>query len=148
VAGLIALGPLTDSLQKPVSFSSVVTVPATAQAKRFVPVSVSPGVVGKTTHASLDVNRGGRASVQAPTSGDIGPVAVKISHNPPASQAPATHSSPTTSATPAKKKTNKRPSSIGGSTAPNGDVGLASGNKGGSSSVGEQSSQLGSDSNP
>jgi hypothetical protein len=151
VAGLIALGPLTDSLQKPVSFSSVVTVPQTAPAKRFVPVSASAGVVGntKTKHASLDdVHRGGAA--EAPTSGETGPVAVKISHNPPAVQAPVTTPRATTPAAPAKKKTNKpRPTSIGGSNGPNGDEGLASGGSSdGSGGGGAQSATPGADATP
>lgn len=151
VAGLVALGPLTDSLQKPVSFSSVVTVPQTPPAKRFVPVSASAGVVGnvKTKHASLDnAHRGGAA--EAPTSGETGPVAVKISHNPPAVQAPATTPRVTAPAAPAKKKTNKpRPTSIGGSSGPNGDEGLASGGSGsGSGGGGEQQNTPASDPTP
>jgi hypothetical protein len=152
VAGLIALGPLTDSLGTKVSFEPVVTVPVTAPAKKFVAVSVSPGVVGKIEHASLEVNAGGGRAAPS-TSGETGRVAVKTSRNPPSApavQSNSTPAAPSTSTPPpaTKKKTVKRPTSISGSSASNGDEGLASGGSGGGSSVGEQNSKLGSDTNP
>jgi len=145
VAGLIALGPLTDSLHTPVSFPSVVTVSAPTPKSTAVAVSFPAVVVGQTTHASLA--RGGASTTDTNTStGQVSVTAKKAATVHAQSPAPRA-TTPPPAPTPVKKKV-KRPSSIGGSTGSNGDVGLASGNKGGRSSVGEQSSQLGSDSNP
>ena len=61
VAGLIALGPLTDSLSSPVSFPPSVTVKqAASTASTAVPVRLNKPVVGKTQTAALKP-RGGRA---------------------------------------------------------------------------------------
>jgi hypothetical protein len=143
VAGLIALGPLTDSLGTQVSFPSVVTVQIPAAPSRSVPVSVDGKVVGKTTHAAL--TRGGAARPATPNS-DIGQVSVELAkkaHTVSHSTAPRS----STPATPVKKQV-QRPTSIGGSTASNGDVGLASGGSSGSGGGGDLQATPGADPNP
>ena len=59
VAGLIALGQVTDSLNTPVSFQSSVAVTTPKPSASAAPVSFPASVVGKTTHAAL--TRGGQA---------------------------------------------------------------------------------------
>src|SRR6185312_14068662 len=102
-----------------------VLVPRVAPAPP-VAVTFPPLVVGRTTHASL--MRGGAAT---PTTTDVGRIAVKASTRPPTVPSPAA-----IRVSPEQKKTPKRPTSIGGSTGSNGDVGLASGSSAG---AGEQS---------
>lgn len=80
-----------------------------------VVVSFPAALVARTTRAAL--TRGGAAT---PTNSDVGRIAATVSSRPPAVQARAV---PTTLV----KKTTKRPTSIGGSSESNGDVGLASG---------------------
>jgi len=137
VAGLIALGPLTDSLHTPVSFPSVVTVSAPTPKSTAVAVSFPAVVVGQTTHASLA--RGGASTTDTNTStGQVSVTAKKAATVHAQSSAPRTTTPP-----PAKKKV-KRPSSIGGSTGSNGDEGLASGgSSGGSGGGGEQTATPG-----
>jgi hypothetical protein len=148
VAGLIALGPLTDSLGTQVSFhpTLAVTTPAAGQT-RVLPVSVDRGVSGTTAtsvSAALKVvRRGGEATVAATTpSGDVGQVGYK--RNSPSSQTRA--GTTTVKPTVKPKKTVKRASSIGANSGPNGDNGLAGGGSGSSStSVGAQSGTPGSE---
>ena len=144
VAGLIALGPLTDSLHTPVSFPSVVTVSAPPPKSSVPWRSASPAAVVGNARPHAALTRSGGAPKRQ-TNSDTGHVAAKISQNPPAAHAPA--STPRRRArrpTPVKKKTNKRPTSIGGSTGSNGDEGLASGGSGsGTGGGGEQSATPG-----
>jgi hypothetical protein len=147
VAGLIALGPLTDSLGTQVSFhpTLAVTTPAAGQT-RVLPVSVDRGVSGTTAtsvSAALKVvRRGGEATLAAATpSGDVGQVGYKRTS--PSSQ---TRAATTVKPTVKPKKTVKRASSIGANSGPNGDNGLAGGGSGSSStSVGAQSGTPGSE---
>ena len=147
VAGLIALGPLTDSLGTQVSFhpTLAVTTPAAGQT-RVLPVSVDQGESGTTAtsvSAALKVvRRGGEATVAAATpSGDVGQVGYK--RNSPSSQTRA--ATTTVKPTVKPKKTVKRASSIGANSGPNGDNGLAGGGSGSSTSVGAQSGTPGSE---
>jgi hypothetical protein len=142
VAGLLALGQLTDGLTTPVSFSASVPVTSAAPSPAAAPVSAPASVVGTTSHASLTV-RGGQAS-QAPTNGDAGQVSVRIQKSAPQVQTqPAPSTSPTVA--PAKKKL-KRRDSIGGVTGGvNTDSGLAAGGTGSKSSRGGLKSNVGSD---
>jgi len=146
VAGLIALGPLTDSLGTQVSFhpTLAVTTPAAGQT-RVLPVSVDRGVSGTTAtsvSAALKVvRRGGEATLAAATpSGDVGQVGFKRTTSPSQTRA-ATTVKPTVK----PKKTVKRASSIGANSGPNGDNGLAGGGSGSSTSVGAQSGTPGSE---
>jgi hypothetical protein len=149
VAGLIALGQLTDSLGTPVSFhpTLAVTTPAAGQT-RVVPVSVDQGTSGTTATDTLSaalkvVRRGGEATVAAATpSADAGEVGFHRTSS--SSQTRATTTFKSTTVKP--KKTVKRAASIGNSSGPNGDNGLAGGSSGSSStSVGAQSGTPGSE---
>lgn len=149
VAGLIALGQLTDSLGTPVSFpaSVAVTTPVATHAGAL-PVSVDFGTQGHTTTASLR-SRGGSATAP-PVNSDTGAVGYRRAATPRRVQ-PATLNSPpsaTSSSTTSKpKKAPKRHNSIiSGTSGPTGDTGLTSGgSSSGTSSTGEQSSKLSSD---
>jgi hypothetical protein len=133
VAGLLAMGPLTDSMSTPVSFPLAVTVtgPLPAQGKQSssVPVSLSIKGVGRTSTkpASLHrTTRGGQA-----TSGSEGQVALKV--RPPTSTRAtiATRATTHTATLPSKpKKVVKRLQSIGTTGEINSDQGLAGGNTG------------------
>jgi hypothetical protein len=140
VAGLIALGHITDSLGTPVTFnpSVAVTTPSASRASAL-PVSVDYGQRGSTKTAALQ--RGGRAAVTS-TNSDAGLVGFK--------RAPSTQSNTAAPATtsivtppPAKKpKTVKRQTLITGATSgPNDDQGLAGSHSGGTAGLGEQSSK-------
>lgn len=143
VAGLIALGPLTDSLNTHVPFPTSIS-PAVgtspSKARATVPVSITiKHAVGNTVTAALPV-RGGASSAVLSTSGDAGQVALHINSKP--SGSGTTSSQTATRTTPpaaATKKAPKRQTSIGTIGEPNGDAGLAGGSKG-STSLGEQSS--------
>ena len=151
VAGLIALGPLTDSLNTQVTFPTKIdAAPQTSPSKAgpvSVPVSIDiKGPVGEintdTSVAAVIKGRGGQSAATAPTAGDAGLVAYQKFHSTSNSTATATASSHTAAATPpaaTKKKAVKRQASIGQIGEPNGDSGLAGGSKG-TSSLGEQSS--------
>lgn len=82
VAGLIALGQLTDSLGAPVTFDSSVALPPVNVQHTSKPVSVKidRGAVGSTsTSAALNIDRGGPASAANPIlSGDSGSVGYRI----------------------------------------------------------------------
>ena len=110
-----------------------IVVPRVAPGPPVV-VSFPAVVVGTTRSAAL--TRGGAAT---PTSRDVGPIAVKVSRTPPARQSYSTAPRVGATPTPVKKVTTKRPTSIGGSTASNGDVGLAAGSSAGMG-AGEQPS--------
>ena len=151
VAGLIALGPLTDSLGTQVSFRPVipVTTPSVVH-KGTVQVSVDLKQVGRTQTdsipAALHISGGRQAPAAATPNGDAGQAGFHHTSSSSSTQtAPATSTPPTsTPATSAPKvapvkKTPQRPASIGGSSGPNGDNGLASGGTSGSTSVGAQS---------
>jgi hypothetical protein len=141
VAGLLALGPLTDSLGTPVKFETSVPV-MTSPGKLgtgtgSVPVSVNVKVVGKT-HTAAAVSRGGKSTASASNT-DSGFVSVKQRT---VTARPATSSTPVVADAPAKppattKKPAKRPVSIGNTGETNSDSGFAGGD--GSSSTGEQS---------
>ena len=90
-----------------------------------VAVSIPAVVVGRTASAAL--TRGGAA---IPTSRDVGQISAKVSSVPPAVRSYSTAPRVSATPTPVRKATTQRPTSIGGSTAPNGDVGLASGGSG------------------
>jgi hypothetical protein len=145
VAGLIALGPLTSSLTSKPSFSSVMTVPVPKTSPKAVPVDYTlKRAVGKvrTETAALNV-RGGQAAGQ---NGDTGPVALQIKKPAPQTSrvtAPSTPA-PTPTAKPTKKSA-KRPASIGATSGPNGDAGLAGSNPNGPTRRGEQQSTPASD---
>jgi hypothetical protein len=111
-----------------------ILVPRVASAPPAV-VSFPAVVVGTTRNAAL--TRGGPAR-QTAASRDVGPIAVKVSRRPATLHGYST--APRVNATPApvRQTTTKRPTSLGGSSAPDGDVGLASGG----SDVGEQSPQV------
>ena len=139
VAGLLALGPLTDSMSTPVSFPTTVPTQKSTAAD-FLPVSVklSRGAVGQTT--TIGLRRGGQATTTAtsnPTSGFVG--YRKTTGTSRSSTAPATTTTPR-AAKPkvVVKKTVKRQGAIGGPGETNGSAGLASGSSSGSRGVGEQ----------
>ncbi len=143
VAGLIALGPLTDSLNTKVPFPTAVTTEAGPQPRAFVAVSYSKGPSGTTSTKSAALKRGGASTTPPPTS-DTGQVGYRhYVATPPTSQtAPSTPSStPTAPAKP--KKTTKRAKSIGAVGETNGDSGFAGGS-GASSGLGETNSKPGS----
>jgi hypothetical protein len=147
IAGLLALGRLTDSLGTNVSFPSSVPVTTPAPSPKPVPVSFSASVVGKTSTAAFG-QRGGQAAGQAPTSGEAGQVSVRIQKTAPPLQAQPVTSTPSTSPTVAPTKTKpKRQDSIGGTSSGtiNGDSGLAAGGTGSKSSHGGLKNKLGSD---
>jgi hypothetical protein len=148
VAGLIALGPLTDSLGTTVQFANSVPMPTTAtkRVEASVPVSVSLKGVGHVDTKPL-VARGGAATNA--TAADTGFVAEKRSA---ASRSSTTSSAPAVGtvapapppAPPVEpKKVPKRQESIGTTGETNGDQGFAGGSSG-SGAVGEQSSTPGS----
>jgi hypothetical protein len=146
VAGLIALGPLTDSLNTQVTFpTSIAAAPQTSPGKApaSVPVSYNAGAVGDTNTAAVVLKtHGGQSSVISP-SGDAGQVAYQKFHSTSnrTSSTTTAHTSNTAVATPPatpKKKAAKRQASIGTIGEQNGDSGLAGGSKG-TTSLGEQS---------
>jgi len=145
VAGLIALGPLTDSLTPPVTFSSVVTVAAPQSTFKPVRVSVNAGQKGNITHAT--VTRGGHSVVDANAAAGEVAYAKKPASQPRATPTTSAAPPPAPSPPPAKtpKKTVKRQSSIGGSSGPNDSGGLVSGASDGSPGRGEQSNTPGTD---
>jgi hypothetical protein len=136
VAGLIALGPLTDSLGTKVSFSpSVAGVSQTHSnaGTKVVPVSLSvKEAVGDVRTAALNSSRGGESAVTA-TSGDDGLVGYRNSKV----TAKPTTTRPVTPPKAKPKKTPKRQALIGTSGEQNGDTGLAGSDSGGNSSTGE-----------
>jgi hypothetical protein len=132
VAGLIALGPLTSSLNTSVPFPTSVAVTAFGETStKPVPVSVNYKQVGQTETAANPTNRGGAAAEPATdsTSGQVGyRRRVVVTTNTPAK----------TVVTPAKpKKPVKRASIIGTTGEANGDSGLAGGSSN-TPSTGEQ----------
>jgi hypothetical protein len=145
VAGLIALGPLTDSLNPPVNFhpTFAVTTPDAGKT-RVVPVSVNYGTKGTTNTnaaaASLALTRGGAATTAPTTNSDAGTVGFHKTSSPPSTASATVESKPKV-----KPKTVKRQNSIGAQSGPNGDNGLASGGSGSGSNVGAQSGTPGSD---
>jgi hypothetical protein len=153
VAGLLALGPLTD-IGDPVKFPPAVHTAGDAAVskppKEFVPVSISlkrPVGTVNTETAAYDPGHGGQALVTAGASNSTdGKVAVKVT---PGTTVTHQTSSPTpstttahTAAPPAEKPKPKvaRPLTIGGLSESNSDQGLAS--KGDKTTRGEQDSTL------
>jgi hypothetical protein len=121
VAGLIALGPLIDSLGTNVSFPT--SVPVTqlgGTSKTAVPVSVNYKQVGKTQTAALST-RGGEAAAEAATDSTEGLVGYRRR------VVVATKTPAKTATTTKPKKTVKRQASIGTAGESNGDSGLAGG---------------------
>jgi hypothetical protein len=139
VAGLIALGPLTGSLTSQPPFPTVVTLPVPQTPSKSAPVDYNLKSVGNVEHAALNI-KGGRAAGQ---NGDIGQVADHIKKPAPqTSHATAPPTPPTAPAKPVKKPV-KRPASIGATSGPNGDAGLAGSNPNGPTHRGEQQSTPG-----
>jgi len=139
VAGLIALGPLTDSLGTTVSFPQSVQVNTGASTVRAsVPMSVNVKVVGSTETAALKVRGGAAADVTStPTAGEAGYVAYKKQHA-------VTARAAITPAKPAVKpatKPPKRQQTVSATGETNGDNGLASEGQGRQGN-GETSSKL------
>jgi hypothetical protein len=121
VAGLIALGPLTDSLGTSVSFPQSVQVnTGTSTVRASVPVSVNVKVVGNVKTAPA-VSRGGAAADTGVTS-ESGQVAYKKQ----AAVTPRVSSTPAKPAVKLEKKTPKRQQTIAATGETNGDNGLAS----------------------
>ncbi len=143
VAGLIALGPLTNSLTQQPSFPSAVTVSVPQTPPKALPVSYSRrGAVGNIEHAALKVSRGGQAAGQ---SGDVGQVALQIKKKPAPQASQATAPPPPAAPAKPQKKAAKRPATIGGVSGPNSDAGLAGSNPNGSTHNGDLQSTPGSD---
>jgi len=131
VAGLLALGPLTDSLGTTVEFPTTVqTANPVVVTKSSVPVSVTLKNVGTTKTAALRP-RGGPAAAPPPTNTDTGFVANRRYTGTKSAASPP----PPPPAPP--KKQPKRQQSIGTTGETNSDQGFAGGS--GSSSTGEQS---------
>jgi hypothetical protein len=147
VAGLIAVGQLTDSLGTTANFTPTLAVPTSTQTQSGpVPVSVDLGPTGSTkTSAGAAFNsKGGRQAPAAPTSGESGPVGYKRTASTSNTTAPATLPStpsvtPTAPSTPAKKPVKRQHSLIGADSGPNGSDGLAGGGSHSSTSTGAQS---------
>jgi uncharacterized membrane protein YgcG len=110
-----------------------ILVPRVAPAPPVV-ISFPAAAVGRTATATATATptRGGAAR-QTATSRDVGVISIRASRRPPTMQARAVPARPV-------KKTTTRPTSIGGSSGSNGDVGLASGSSAGMGGGGEQSS--------
>ena len=140
VAGLLALGPVTDSLSTPVEFAKSVPVvqQSNEKPKSSVPVSVNVKVVGKTATAALKP-RGGQAAASK-TNTDTGFVSNRRYSQQPSTQASA--SPPPPPAPPPAKKAAKRPVEIGTTGEPNSDQGFAGGD--GTGATGELGSTPGS----
>jgi hypothetical protein len=152
VAGLVALGPLTDSLGSQVKFPTKIRTAqssnaATKPASAVVPVSISVDTpVGDVETAAL--TRGGHAKVSAAaTNSSDGKVTLKsapgttVTHQT-SSTAPSTTATHT-AAPPVAKPTPKkvvRQQTIGGLSESNSDQGLAG--KGEKTTRGEQDSTL------
>jgi hypothetical protein len=148
VAGLIALGPLTDSLNTQVTFpTSIAAAPHTSPGKAQATVAVSISVkrpVGDTStepSSAALTTRGGRSAATLSTNSDAGEVGYTKFHSTSNSTHTTTSHVTSTIATPPaspKKKAVKRQTSIGTIGEQNGDSGLAGGSKG-STSLGGQS---------
>jgi hypothetical protein len=146
VAGLIALGPLTDSLTPAVPFpSAVVTVAETQHALPPARVSVSLGQRGSTDTENTAANARGGKGVDP--SGTAGQVALAIKRAPALPTRNVTTPPPAAPTAPPKpqKKVVKRQATISGSSGPNDSSGLASGSSSTPTGRGEQQSTPGSD---
>jgi hypothetical protein len=139
VAGLLALGPLTDSMGTPVAFPEPVTIAKpTANDFRPVSVTVDGGTVGSLQQtASL---RGGRATSTAPPNSDVG--YVSYSKTAAVVKAAKNSSNAKTTVKSKKKKPVNRNVPIGGAAEMNSSAGLASGQPSGQRADGEQASNL------
>jgi hypothetical protein len=133
VAGLLALAPLTDSLDTQVTFKPSVQLSSTLRTplRNSVPVSVDLSTVGTVKTAAL--KRGGRAS-KIETGADAGQVNVPITPNTSSTTGAKVVTKTVTPATPSEsvikpKKSSARPKSITGTTGVNGDSGLSGGSK-------------------
>jgi hypothetical protein len=148
VAGLIALGPLTDSMGTQVSFPTTVQVVQQPSANpHTMPVSVKLGIRGTTT-----VNagyRGGKAASNKVVnssnlnSGDVGYTGYRNSGNSASTTTKATVTAPP----PARKKTVPRPKSITASGEVNGESGFAGAGDNQKTANGEQSQTPGTNGN-
>jgi hypothetical protein len=145
VAGLLALGPLTDSMGTQVAFPDPVTIPKTA-VDEFRPVSVTASI-GTVGSVRTIKSQGGRQ--QTGSNSSEGLVGFRRSAAP--STAPASTRAPvsTTNTTKPKKvkKTVKRQGSIGTPGETNSSAGLATGDPSGQRADGEQASNLTGDGN-
>ena len=138
VAGLLALGPLTDSMGTKVSFPTSVQAPSGGDARTTnVPVKFDVGTAGSTETAADFKPRGG-ASTQVTPNVDAGLVGYRRVTSPTGSVTKTTTKT-TKKATAKQAKKKAKRASIGsvGET-PNGDSGLTSGATGGKTDVGEQ----------
>src|SRR3954447_21553397 len=105
VAGLIALGPLTDSLTPPVTFSSVVTVAAPQRTFQPARVSYNAGPQGQTRNDPT-APRGGRSVVDANAA--AGEVAYAKKPAPQPRATPTTSAAPPPAPSPPPAKTQKK----------------------------------------
>jgi hypothetical protein len=149
VAGLLALGPLTDSMSPKVSFEPAVATVADTNSSAQLPVSVrlNQGIRGVVVTKSA----GGRLT--APVNGDSGLVGYRknSARSSTATAGASTRTRVTVrTVTPAKKvvkKAPKRQGAIGGSSETNSSSGLANGAGSGQQGAGEQASTLPGDGN-
>ena len=121
VAGLLALGPLTDSLNTQVTFQTcIASAPLISPGNAgpsSVPVSITlKGAVGDTSTAALVTKTKGGRTAPA-TSGDAGQVGYRVHSTSSSTPTTSPHATTqTTAATPpaaAKKKSVKRQTIIG-----------------------------------
>jgi hypothetical protein len=131
VAGLIALGPLTDPLGTPVPFPVNAAVPQleAAVVPASVPVNLTLGTTGSTHTQAAVLSLGGRQSSASSTEGPVAlklkpPSTVTSPSSPPATSVTATQAAPPP-ATAKPKKVVKRQTSLGASGETNSDQGLA-----------------------
>jgi hypothetical protein len=140
VAGLLALGPLTDSMSTKPPIPDRIAAPAPITAKTTeVPVSLDYATQGRTETAALTKPHGGKAvAARITTNSDIGQVALRSSKK---------ASAPVKQATTAKKKkAAPRQTSIGTSgESSNSDSGLTGSGSSAATQLGEQGTTLGSD---
>jgi hypothetical protein len=147
VAGLLALGPLTDSMGTQVAFPTTVPTQKSSPGD-FLPVSVrlSRGTVGQVT--TIGLKRGGQATTTASSNSSEGFVGFRKSTSTRPSTATATATTTHATAKPKKSvKPAKRQGSIGGPGETNSSAGLASGSGSGPRGLGEQQSTLSGDGN-
>ena len=144
VAGLIALGPLTDPLGAPVPFpvSAVVPQQDAAVVPTSVPVNLTLGQTGSTHTQPAVLSRGGPSSSTSSTEGSVTlklkpGSTVTSPASPPATSVTVTQPAPPP-ATAKPKKVVKRQTSLGASGETNSDQGLAGPT--GTTSAGSQSS--------
>jgi hypothetical protein len=142
VAGLIALGPLTDSMGTKVSFPTSVSAPDQSGARTTVlPVRIDYSIKGTTDTETAALTRGGEAAAATSANSDAGRVGYRVR-----SSGTATAKTKTTKVKTKAPAKQKRQTSIGTSgESNNGDSGLTGVGSSGSPQLGEQGTTLGSD---